>query len=328
MNYSNGLGAAGNFRIALEQIDMKACRLGDPNLLVESFSYAEAVNLSSTSIDRQWLETDQLSISLQEHRADSQSKSLCYYLKRLYVLDREDVNELTLEEIKDAWRFRSKACGSIDAAAEIYAMLMAYYEIDRFYQGYEKYLTHPEVLKIFIESDFTVDSSQPRDLATEGALSSQALSTIHTALYGNAANTGEPPTDLTHAKTETPDLEFSPEGEGEPSVDISDDEQFDTCDISSEPLDVTTYGRSDVINMAIDDLQRAWDQRKVVFSTLLAAAEALAILRHASGADLARKAGTQYLDHPLIRELEDFLPLEWELPTNIDRQPSVVFHIY
>lgn len=70
-------------------------------------------------------------------------------IRRLYVLDPEDLAEFSLDELLLAWQHRRETCGSLAAAAELMALYRAATGEDESYRGADHYLSHPEVLAVF-----------------------------------------------------------------------------------------------------------------------------------------------------------------------------------
>ncbi|WGL65161.1 HNH endonuclease signature motif containing protein [Pseudomonas sp. CW003PS] len=70
-------------------------------------------------------------------------------IRRLYVLDPEDLAEFSLDELLLAWQHRRETCGSLAAAAELMALYRAATGEDELYRGASHYLSHPEVLAVF-----------------------------------------------------------------------------------------------------------------------------------------------------------------------------------
>jgi hypothetical protein len=73
-----------------------------------------------------------------------------------------------------------------------------------------------------------------------------------------------------------------------------------------DPLYV--YEPSDLNEFSIDDVSKIWEGRRHLCGSLEAAAEVLALLRAASGADQHYRGWRTYLRHALVRELEEDLP--------------------
>lgn len=67
----------------------------------------------------------------------------------LYALDAADLLEFTEEDIVAAWGYRSECSGSVEAAAELYALYRLITGIDEHYAGEAAYLRHPEVIALF-----------------------------------------------------------------------------------------------------------------------------------------------------------------------------------
>lgn len=84
-----------------------------------------------------------------------------WLIRRLYVLDPEDLCEFSLDEVKLAWQHRRETCGSLAAAAELMALYCLATGEDDFYTGASQYLAHPEVLAIFesVPESFAPSSS-------------------------------------------------------------------------------------------------------------------------------------------------------------------------
>lgn len=67
----------------------------------------------------------------------------------LYALEVSDLLEFTEEDIAAAWGYRTQCCGSIEAAAELYALYRLVTGTDDTYAGEAAYLWHPEVVALF-----------------------------------------------------------------------------------------------------------------------------------------------------------------------------------
>lgn len=70
-------------------------------------------------------------------------------LRRLFILEPRDLLEFTSEDIVQAWTYRNEVCGSLVAAAELYALKRVLSGEDESYVNSKNYLSHPEVLSIF-----------------------------------------------------------------------------------------------------------------------------------------------------------------------------------
>lgn len=66
----------------------------------------------------------------------------------LFVLDPEDLVDLSLEEVAIVWERRSVLCGSPEAAAEALAILRVADGSDEQYLGWRAYIDHAEVLRL------------------------------------------------------------------------------------------------------------------------------------------------------------------------------------
>jgi len=67
----------------------------------------------------------------------------------LYALEAADLLEFTEEDIVAAWGYRSECIGSVEAAAELYALYRLITGTDEHYAGETAYLWHPEVVALF-----------------------------------------------------------------------------------------------------------------------------------------------------------------------------------
>ncbi len=171
-------------------------------------------------------------------------------LRRLYILEPEDLLEFTLDDLLLAWRWRLEVCGSEVAAAELYALYRVATGQDEVYQGGTRFEQAPEVLAIF-----DPEIVSPEDGVRPGH--------------------------------EGPLQETTP-----------------------APYPVSPLSLEDVRSLSASVLMRAWEDRPESFASLEAAAEALALLRVSSSADSEKKSLSYYLRHPLILDLEEYLPRE------------------
>ncbi|MFF7064912.1 HNH endonuclease [Pseudomonas sp. NPDC008258] len=67
----------------------------------------------------------------------------------LYALEVADLLEFTEEDIAAAWVYRTESCGSVEAAAELYALYRLVTGTDDHYAGETAYRWHPEVVALF-----------------------------------------------------------------------------------------------------------------------------------------------------------------------------------
>ncbi|MGE8063907.1 HNH endonuclease [Pseudomonas sp. NPDC089569] len=175
--------------------------------------------------------------------------------RHLYVHDVEDLLEFTTDDIRAAWALRPQCCGSMEAAAELYALYRVLNGDDEFYAGPTTYLGHPDVVAIFAEPE-----SEEQAVQIDASLSS----TVHDA---------------------GPMVEF-------------------------ESGAVTGLSLADVCDLTTEGLKAAWANRPESFASLEAAAETLAILRSLNAEDPERPSFHRMMQHQLVQELEDALPLE------------------
>jgi hypothetical protein len=61
----------------------------------------------------------------------------------LYVYEPSDLNELTVVEVREVWERRLELCGSVEAAAEAFALMRVGEGMDDAYRGWRAYLNHP-----------------------------------------------------------------------------------------------------------------------------------------------------------------------------------------
>lgn len=87
----------------------------------------------------------------------------------LYALEVDDLLDFTEADILAAWNLRTQTCGSLEAAAELYALYRVLDGTDEVYAGFIAYLEHPDVVAIFISSEvsseiLTTDGLTLRDI--------------------------------------------------------------------------------------------------------------------------------------------------------------------
>ena len=174
----------------------------------------------------------------------------------LYALDADDLIDFTSEDILQAWAFRSQCCGSIEAAAELYALYRVLNGDDELYASASAYLGHSDVVSIF-EVKEDLEQSVQTDV-------------------------------FIPATTNEPESVNSPDSAGLTLSQIQD--------------------------LSTDELRGAWANRPESFASLEAAAETLAILRSLTTTTPEKPSYRRMLQHELILELEDLLPLEVQMP--------------
>lgn len=69
--------------------------------------------------------------------------------RHLFALEVADLLEFTAADLTDAWKHRSECCGSVEVAAELYALYRVLSGIDEYYAGEAAYLWHPDVQALF-----------------------------------------------------------------------------------------------------------------------------------------------------------------------------------
>lgn len=174
--------------------------------------------------------------------------------RHLYILDVDDLLDFTEADIFAAWDFRAQTCGSIEAAAELYALYRVLNGADDFYAGSTAYLEHSDVVAIF----GTAKGGAEAAIQVDGSL-----------------------------------------------TDVSND-----LDIPIESEPATGLTLEDVRKLSSAELKVAWGNRPDSFASLEAAAETLATLRAVTSKEFALPNYRRLMDHALIRDLEDSLPLE------------------
>ena len=174
--------------------------------------------------------------------------------RHLYILEVDDLLDFTEADIIAAWNFRAQVCGSIEAAAELYALYRVFMGADDVYAGSTVYLEHPDVVAIF-------------EIAVGRA-------------------------------------EAAPQAE-ESFADVPSD--FDTSVESERDAGLTL---EDVRKLSSAELKVAWSNRPDSFASLEAAAETLANLRALNSRELTPLNYRRWMDHALIKDLEESLPLE------------------
>ena len=173
----------------------------------------------------------------------------------LYALDADDLIDFTSEDILQAWTFRSQCCGSIEVAAELYALYRVLNGDDECYASATAYLDHSDVVSIF-----EVKEDQEKAVKTDVFMPATA---------------------------NEPESVNSPDSAGLILSQISD--------------------------LSVDELRGAWANRPESFASLEAAAETLAILRSLTTTTPEKPSYRRMMQHELILELEDSLPLEVQM---------------
>ena len=173
----------------------------------------------------------------------------------LYALDADDLIDFTSEDILQAWTFRSQCCGSIEVAAELYALYRVLNGDDECYTSATAYIGHSDVVSIF-----EVKEDQEKVVKTDVFMPATA---------------------------NEPESVNSPDSAGLTLSQISD--------------------------LSVDELRSAWANRPESFASLEAAAETLAILRSLTTTTPEKPSYRRMMQHELILELEDSLPLEVQM---------------
>ncbi len=173
----------------------------------------------------------------------------------LYALDADDLIDFTSEDILQAWTFRSQCCGSIEVAAELYALYRVLNGDDECYASATAYMGHSDVVSIF-----EVKEDQEKAVKTDVFMPATA---------------------------NEPESVNSPDSAGLILSQISD--------------------------LSVDELRGAWANRPESFASLEAAAETLAILRSLTTTTPEKPSYRRMMQHELILELEDSLPLEVQM---------------
>lgn len=173
----------------------------------------------------------------------------------LYALDADDLIDFTSEDILQAWTFRSQCCGSIEAAAELYALYRVLNGDDECYASATAYLGHSDVVSIF-EIIEDLDQAIRTDVFIQATANEQK---------------------------------------------------------SVKSPDYAGLSLYQIQNLSTDELRGAWANRPESFASVEAAAETLAILRSLITTAPEKPSYWRMMQHELILELEDSLPLEVQM---------------
>lgn len=77
----------------------------------------------------------------------------------LWVLEPEDLEELSLAEVSEIWKNRSELCGSREVAAEALAILEVYWGIVDSYQGWQHYANREEIQTVIPQEGSLAEKS-------------------------------------------------------------------------------------------------------------------------------------------------------------------------
>ena len=241
-------------------------------------------------------------------------------LRRLYVHDAEDVLELEPRELSIVWKHRHWLCGTPEAAAEVYAFLRFHNRLDEQYQGYLKYLHLPEVLHAgqvveyidyleFDENEFLHNSPAVTEKYSNG-ITTDYLSVRWLSFAQGSLSHIANPLDATGGTIDV-SVEIDTLDRASAKVDSNAAINDEFCVLEDDPQDTDlVFDVDDVEHMSLASLHRAWLSRQHSFSDLGAAATALARLRFENRSDSVRRPAMDYINHPLIQELCDYLPEE------------------
>jgi hypothetical protein len=116
----------------------------------------------------------------------------------------------------------------------------------------------------------------------------------------------KPPPGYTFARDRSP-WPVALIGEGQDSA-VKLDQPEARLASANAPSPLYVHEPSDLNDFNLDEVQTVWDRRTELCGTIEAAAEVLAILRAASGADASYAGWRKYLSHEMIVALEDDLP--------------------
>lgn len=67
-----------------------------------------------------------------------------------WVYEPEDLDDFTVDEVKQIWNRRSELCGSKEAAAEALAILEVAEGLVKTYQGWQVYINKPEIVELLV----------------------------------------------------------------------------------------------------------------------------------------------------------------------------------
>lgn len=237
-----------------------------------------------------------------------------FSLRRLYVHDAEDVLELEMWELPIVWRNRRWLCGTTEAAAEVYAFLRLQRGIDHYYEGYLKHLRRPEVLQAgqLLDEVDAPELDAPNSEVSPDAVPVDEVTTSPSLLRPKLEQITQPKTSFNLEAINA--ISLQSDGAATmviPSaVENSEESINDEFFIAEEaPKDADlVFDADDVEHMSLPCLHNAWLSRTQSFTDLGAAAAALARLRFENKSDPIRRPAVDYMAHPLINELRDYLP--------------------
>lgn len=76
----------------------------------------------------------------------------------LWVYEASDFDDLSINDVRQIWERRDALCGSVEAAAEALALLEVDAGVVSSYQGWQRYITHPDILP-FVEEEAVASES-------------------------------------------------------------------------------------------------------------------------------------------------------------------------
>jgi len=117
-----------------------------------SFSKGWAVDVEQNP-DMADLDTPELSIS---EETDSSANEL----SALWVYEPSDIEELAISEIRTVWARRKELCGSVEAAAEVLAVLEVDMGLVDAYQGWQQYMHREELRELAASLEDTFEGSE------------------------------------------------------------------------------------------------------------------------------------------------------------------------
>lgn len=165
------------------------------------------------------------------------------FLRRLYILEPADLSDFTLDDLLLAWEHRKQVCGSVDAAAELFALYRVAAGLDEDYQGAESLIQAPEVVAILQETPQQSHDSPPRLPMQEASEPSPGLTVAEVRALSMS--------DLSRAWGDRPDSFASLEAAAEALATLR---WFSAADSEQKPL--THYLKHPLILEMEDDLPR------------------------------------------------------------------------
>ena len=225
-------------------------------------------------------------------RPDQEWEPLAF--RRLFVQDSEDVLELCPNELHIVWKHRNRLCGSVAAAAEVYAFLRLQQGIDEYYNGYQQFLMLDEVLEA---GSLLTRIEELEDYYEPNESNINHVNIVENQISGDVSTwiAKDTPSQATIEGVAVRSAQNKP---------FFSKNQEEAVDFDDELI----LSEDDIVHMSTESLQTAWNRRKHAFTDLRAAAATLARLKFENRSDPILRPTEDYLKHELIQQLSDYLP--------------------